>query len=76
MQNSKLLKLDSLDWGKIGKGALIAIIGALLTYLTDLLPNIEFGVWTPAVMAIWSVVVNIIRKLLTNSKKEFLSVEK
>ena len=76
MENSKLLKLDSFDWGKVGKGLLIAISGAILTYLTDLIPTIDFGVWTPMVMAFWSIVVNIVQKLLTNSSGKFLGKEK
>ena len=74
--NSKLLKLDSFDWKKVGKGLLIALFGAILTYLTDLIPTIDFGVWTPMVMAFWSIVVNIVQKLLTNSSGVFLGREK
>lgn len=49
---------------KILKGAIIAGLGALLTYLTESLANVDFGNWTPTVVAIFSVLVNIIRKVL------------
>ena len=76
METSKLLKLDSFDWVKVGKGLLIALCGAILTYLSDLIPTIDFGMWTPMVMAFWSIVVNIVQKLLTNSSGKFLGKEK
>ena len=74
--NSKLLKLNLIDWKKVGKGLLIAVFGAILTYLSDLIPTIDFGMWTPMVMAFWSIVVNIVQKLLTNSSGKFLGREK
>lgn len=50
------------DAKKIGKGAVIAILGALLTYLSEVIVDVDFGQYTPIVMAIWSVLVNIVRK--------------
>lgn len=49
-------------WIKIGKWALVAVVWALLTYLTQLIPNIDFGSYTPIVVATFSVVANIVRK--------------
>lgn len=63
-EQSPSLSLNKLDWGKIGIGAGVAMGGALLTYLTDLIPTIDFGVWTPIVMTFWSVALNILRKWL------------
>jgi len=56
------------DAGKIGKGLLIAIAGAALTYLTEQIPNVNFGEWTPIVVAFWSVVVNLIRKWINETR--------
>ena len=64
---STRFKLNSIDWKKIGKGFIIALIGAGLTYLTDLISLIEFGVITPAVMMFWSVFTNFAWKLLRNN---------
>jgi hypothetical protein len=57
------------DWKKIGKGAAIAILAAVLTVITDTLPQVDLGpTWGPVVMAGWSIAVNTIRKLLTLNK--------
>jgi len=58
------------DFKKLGTGLGIALLGAGLTYLTEQIPNIDFGQWTPIVVAFWSVVVNTVRKWLTDSKIE------
>ena len=57
----QLNKQDSL---KIGKGLLIAMAGAGLTYLAEVIPNIDFGEFTPLMVVAFSVLVNAIRKYL------------
>lgn len=56
--------LGNVDIQKIGKGALIAIIGALLTYLTTVITHTDFGTYTTIVMAFWSVATNVAWKIL------------
>lgn len=68
---SNFLSINREDFKKICMGALVAIVGALLTYLTDLIPNIDYGAWTPIVMAAWSVIANLVRKWLTNNDGKF-----
>lgn len=68
---SKLYKLNQEDLKKIGVGALVAVVGALLTYFSETIASVDFGDLTPVVMALWSVVANIVRKFLTNSSGEF-----
>lgn len=58
--------LGNTDLKKIGKGALIAVIGALLTYFTTVVTNTNFGLWTPAVVAFWSIFTNTAWKVLDN----------
>jgi hypothetical protein len=58
-------RLDSIDWKKIGKGALIAIGGAAIVFLTDTIPGLDWGAWTPLVIAGCSIGINFIRKLIT-----------
>lgn len=48
---------------KIGKGALIAGAGAVLTYLSQAVSGADFGLWTPIIVAALSVAVNAVRKL-------------
>jgi len=67
--DSPKYKLNNIDWLKIGKGLLVAVAGAALTYLTDLIPNIDWGVWTPVVVSGFSVLVNIVRKFLADYTK-------
>ena len=53
---------------KVGKGALIAFAGAALTVLVDVIPGVDFGKYTVVVMAVNSVVVNLLRIWLSNNK--------
>lgn len=62
--------LNRADWKKIGKGALIAIGGAVVTYLQTAIPNMEIGpTWTPLLMAANSVLVNIALKAAEGQKR-------
>lgn len=55
---SKKMSLNQTDWHKIGKGAIMAASGALLTYATELVANINWGDWAPVVVAVSSVLIN------------------
>jgi len=57
-------KIDLVGLKKVGIGALIAGGGAILTYLAEVIPTVEFGVWTPVAVAGFSVIINYLRKLL------------
>lgn len=60
--------LNKEDGKKILVGLGIACGGALLTYVSDLIPNIDFGEFTPVVVALFSVLINAGRKFLENQK--------
>lgn len=62
--------LNRTDWKKVGIGAVIAVIGAFLTYLAESVSQFDFGQYTPVVVAVLSVVVNIGRKWLATLKTE------
>lgn len=62
-------KLNKADLFKIGKGLLIAMAGAGLTYLVDAVPNIDFGEYAPIAVAVFSVLVNMVRKFLVASEE-------
>ena len=49
---------------KIARGALIAAVGAGSTYAITELGNVDFGGWTPIVVAALSVLANAVRKAL------------
>ena len=61
-------KIDTEGLKKVGRGALIAGAGAILTYLASTIPGVNFGQWTPAVVAGASVLINYLRKLLLKYK--------
>lgn len=65
---SEKYSLNKQDLKKIGTGALVAIAGALLVYLTDLVPTIDWGVYTPIVTAVFAILANLVRKWLSESK--------
>lgn len=64
---SKKWSLIKPDLKKLAIGASIALLGALATYLQDTIPNIDFGAYTPIVVAINSVLVNAIRKFIVST---------
>ena len=61
---SKKYKLNKEDTSKIIKGLGVALGGALLTYLAEIIPNVDFGQLTPLVVAISCVIINAGRKFL------------
>lgn len=60
------------QWISIGKGLLIAVGGAVATYLTTLAGSgeLDFGPMTPIVVAGFSVLINYIRKAVENLKSQ------
>ena len=64
MNPSPKLSLNELDYKKILTGLGIAMAGAALTYIQDLIPTIDFGVWTPVVVALNSSLVNAARRFV------------
>ena len=63
-QQSEKYKLNKSDLKKIGKGALIALGGTVLTFIAELLPNVDFGQYTAFAVAFGSILVNVGWKLL------------
>ena len=64
MAESKKYSLNKIDLGKIGKGALVAIGGAGLAYAATTYGDVDFGVYTPFVVALLGVLINVARKYL------------
>jgi predicted membrane protein len=50
----------------IGLG--ITLTGAALTYITEYVAKADYGQYTALVVAIWALLANVIRKLITDSK--------
>ncbi len=69
IQMSPKYTLDSIDWAKVGKGMLIALIGTLGTIAIQLASSIEWGMWSPVVGALLSVLTNILTKYFSGPVK-------
>lgn len=65
---SKRFTFNKVEIHKILIGAGIATGGALLTYLTELLPTVDFGEFTPVAVAVFSVLINAFKKFLEGKK--------
>ncbi len=61
---SKKFSIDKVGLKKVGKGLLIAVAGAALTYLEGAIPGVNFGSWTTIAYAINSAIINFGRKFL------------
>lgn len=66
---SEKLKLNKEDMSKVGKGLVIAMSGAGLTYLVSIIGNVDFGGAELVVGAGFSVLVNFCRKFLFTQKQ-------
>lgn len=64
------MTLSKFDVKKIGKGLLIALAGAALTYLSEQIPNVDFGASTPMVVTGFSVLANTLHRLLSDTRSE------
>lgn len=47
---------------KIGRGMIIAAVGAILTYLSEALSGMDFGAYTPVVVAVLSILTNLVHE--------------
>jgi hypothetical protein len=70
LEPSKRFALNNADLKKIGKGAIIAVLGALLTYGTEYFAKVDYGIYGPAFAALWAVFVNVAWKYLKDNSSE------
>ena len=61
-------KLNTEDLTKLGTGALIAGTGAVLTYLVQVIPNVDFGAYTPVAVAVFGILANLVRKFIQDKQ--------
>ena len=65
-ETSPKYSLDRASLIKVGTGALIAIAGALLTYVSSAITQFDFGVYSPIVAVVFSTLVNLGRKWIAD----------
>lgn len=70
MNASSRFQLNSRDWLRIGKGALLAAAGAVAAYFaTEVLPTLDHSTMLGAsIAAIASTLLNLVRKWLADSR--------
>lgn len=72
---SKPFSLAVFDWGKIGRGALVALAGLFLTYIIPTVTGLTYVInlpggaldLTPFAIVFWQVVANIARKFVSDT---------
>jgi hypothetical protein len=69
MKQSPKGELNDTDWKKIGKGAGIAVAGALLTFAADALPGIDFGQYQMVIAPVLMVLINLGLKWYAGTKQ-------
>lgn len=67
-KQSKTGTLNTTDWKKILKGAGLAGAGAVLTFLLEVIPGVDFGQYTLVVAPILSVLLNAGLKFVQGAK--------
>jgi hypothetical protein len=65
-------KLNKQDLYKVGIGFSIALGGAVLTQLQATLLTVDFGDYTVLIMAVNSVLVNVVKKLLSDEQGKLI----
>jgi len=59
---SAKMSLNEADMVKVGKGAVLAVTAAALTYLAQNATDIKFGQYTPFVVSGLAILLNMVRK--------------
>ena len=65
---SPSLSIDKKGLIKVLKGAGIAGGAAVLTYLAEAIPGLDFGAYTPVVVGIAAILINFLRKWMMSYK--------
>lgn len=66
---SPKFNLTTTDWDSIKRGALVALAGALVVFLVETVSTLDVGAYTPFLVAIASVLVNVIRKWISEQRE-------
>ena len=62
-KQSNAFSFKGIDWKKIGIGAGVAVSGAVLTYIAQIIPTLEIpAAYLPIITALLAVLTNIVRK--------------
>ena len=67
---SSKYQLNKTDGYKVARGFLIVMAGAALTYLTELIPNLDFGNLKPLIVPIFGSLIELGRRWITDYNKQ------
>jgi len=56
------------DLQSLGIGLGVTLAGAGITYLTEYFAKADYGEYTPIIVAVWALIANVLRKLLTEKQ--------
>ena len=70
MNGSSRFNINSKDIKKIAKGAVVAMVGGLIVFLSDIGTSIDWGVYAPLVGAVASIAVNFLRKWVSDNSND------
>ncbi len=65
---SKRFRLNTTDLRSIIIGACIAVGGALLTYLAEIVTQVDFGDNTALIVAVLSIIINTAKKAIEGNR--------
>lgn len=65
---SKKYKLNKEELKSLWRGLLITLGGALLTFMAENIPNVDFGQWTPFVVSFSALGINSVKKWLEGKR--------
>jgi len=68
-EESKKYNLNKEDSIKLLKGAGIAVAGALVAYVAEMLPMVDFGSYDKIAMVVGMLAVNAVRKMIAGKGK-------
>jgi len=58
--------MDTKGWMKVARGAGIAGGAAVLTYLAEAIPGLDFGASTPIIVGMAGILINFLRKWINS----------
>lgn len=65
---SESFKMNKEDGKKVVKGAIIALAGAVLSILVDVIPGVDFGKYQGLAAAVGAIAANALRIWIANNK--------
>ncbi len=68
LKQSPRWHLNIRDGKSLLKGLLITVGGAVLVWLLKVIPDIDFGAYTPFIVPLAALIINSILKMLTDEK--------